>query len=123
MPGKDSKYIEFTKWTNRGRGTMGEFKFKDTVENLKTNLLDNLGLWVPTAIAANGIINGIIAYILFITRGGYTKQIQLVSHYSRMLPSAGCEEVGLTSFGYNDVFKMEVANGFFYENGATITLK
>ncbi len=23
---------------------MGEFKFKDTVENLKTNLLDNLGL-------------------------------------------------------------------------------
>lgn len=42
MPGKDSKYIEFTKWTNRGRGTMGEFKFKDTVENLKTNLLDNL---------------------------------------------------------------------------------
>ena len=32
-----------------------------------------------------------------------------------MLPSAGCEEVGLTSFGYNDVFKMEVANGFFYE--------
>ena len=65
MPGKDSKYIEFTKWTNRGRGTMGEFKFKDTVENLKTNLLDNLGLWVPTAIAANGIINGIIAYIFF----------------------------------------------------------
>ena len=57
---------------------MGEFKFKDTVENLKTNLLDNLGRWVPTAIAANGIINGIIAYILFITRGGYTKQIQLV---------------------------------------------
>ena len=55
MPGKDSKYIEFTKWRNRGRGTMGEFKFKDTVENLKTNLLDNLGLWVPTAIAANGI--------------------------------------------------------------------
>ena len=54
MPGKDSKYIEFTKWRNRGRGTMGEFKFKDTVENLKTNLLDNLGLWVPTAIAANG---------------------------------------------------------------------
>lgn len=48
MPGKDSKYIEFTKWRNRGRGTMGEFKFKDTVENLKTNLLDNLGLWVPT---------------------------------------------------------------------------
>ncbi len=47
---------------------MGEFKFKDTVENLKTNLLDNLGRWVPTAIAANGIINGIIAYILFITR-------------------------------------------------------
>ena len=46
-----------------------------------------------------------------------------LSHYSRMLPSAGCEEVGLTSFGYNDVFKMEVANGFFYENGATITLK
>lgn len=45
-----------------------------------------------------------------------------LSHYSRMLPSAGCEEVGLTSFGYNDVFKMEVANGFFYENGATITL-
>ena len=44
---------------------MGEFKFKDTVENLKTNLLDNLGRWVPTAIAANGIINGIIAYILF----------------------------------------------------------
>ena len=31
-----------------------------------------------------------------------------LSHYSRMLPSAGCEEVGLTSFGYNDVFKMEV---------------
>ena len=59
MPGKDSKYIEFTKWRNRGRGTMGEFKFKDTVENLKTNLLDNLGRWVPTAIAANGIINGI----------------------------------------------------------------
>lgn len=46
-----------------------------------------------------------------------------LSHYSRMLPSTGCEEVGLTSFGYNDVFKMEVANGFFYENGATITLK
>lgn len=46
-----------------------------------------------------------------------------LSHYSRMLPSAGCEEVGLTSFGYNDVFKMEVANGFFYANGATITLK
>ena len=46
-----------------------------------------------------------------------------LSHYSRMLPSAGCEEVGLTSCGYNDVFKMEVANGFFYENGATITLK
>lgn len=46
-----------------------------------------------------------------------------LSHYSRMLPSAGCEEVGLTSFGYKDVFKMEVANGFFYENGATITLK
>lgn len=46
-----------------------------------------------------------------------------LSHYSRMLPSAGCEKVGLTSFGYNDVFKMEVANGFFYENGATITLK
>ena len=46
-----------------------------------------------------------------------------LSHYSRMLQSAGCEEVGLTSFGYNDVFKMEVANGFFYENGATITLK
>ena len=46
-----------------------------------------------------------------------------LSHYSRMLPSAGCEEVGLTSFGHNDVFKMEVANGFFYENGATITLK
>lgn len=46
-----------------------------------------------------------------------------LSHYGRMLPSAGCEEVGLTSFGYNDVFKMEVANGFFYENGATITLK
>lgn len=46
-----------------------------------------------------------------------------LSHYSRMLPSVGCEEVGLTSFGYNDVFKMEVANGFFYENGATITLK
>lgn len=46
-----------------------------------------------------------------------------LSHYSRMPPSAGCEEVGLTSFGYNDVFKMEVANGFFYENGATITLK
>ena len=46
-----------------------------------------------------------------------------LSHYSRMLPSAGCEEVGLTSFGYNDVFKMEVANGFFHENGATITLK
>lgn len=46
-----------------------------------------------------------------------------LSHYSRMLPSAGCEEVGLTSFGYNDVFKKEVANGFFYENGATITLK
>ena len=46
-----------------------------------------------------------------------------LSHYSRMLPSAGCEEVGLTSFGYNDIFKMEVANGFFYENGATITLK
>lgn len=81
MPGKDSKYIEFTKWTNRGRGTMGEFKFKDTVENLKTNLLDNLGRWVPTAIAANSIINGIIAYILFITRGGYTKQIQLVKEY------------------------------------------
>ena len=46
-----------------------------------------------------------------------------LSHYSRMLPSVGCEEVGLTSFGYNDVFKMEVPNGFFYENGATITLK
>ncbi len=36
---------------------------------------------MPTAIAANGIINGIIAYILFITRGGYTKQIQLVKEY------------------------------------------
>ena len=46
-----------------------------------------------------------------------------LSHYSRMLPSAGCEEVGLTSFGYNDVFKMEVANGFFFFFGATITLK
>ena len=46
-----------------------------------------------------------------------------LSHYSRMFPSADCEEVGFTSFGYNDVFKMEVANGFFYENGATITLK
>lgn len=60
---------------------MGEFKFKDTVENLKTDLLDNLGLWVPIAIAANAIINGIIAYILFITRGGYTKQIHLVKEY------------------------------------------
>lgn len=60
---------------------MGEFKFKDTVENLKTDLLDNLRLWVPIAIAANSIINGIIAYILFITRGGYTKQLHLVKEY------------------------------------------
>ncbi|RGG12908.1 hypothetical protein DWY78_03360 [Ruminococcus sp. AF27-12AA] len=35
-----------------------------------------------------------------------------LSHYSRMLPSAGCEEVGLTSFGYNDVFKWKLQMDF-----------
>ncbi len=44
-----------------------------------------------------------------------------LSHYSRMIPP-DCEEVGITSSGYHDVFKMEVAAGFF-DHGATITLK
>lgn len=39
---------------------MGEFKFKDTVENLKTNLLDNLGRWVPTAIAEMALLMGLL---------------------------------------------------------------
>lgn len=45
-----------------------------------------------------------------------------MGHYNRMLPDY-CEEVGVTSFGSNDVFKMEVAAGFFHDGGATITLK
>lgn len=71
----------------------------------------------------DGIIKMAIARHSDYSLQGITDERELLSHYSRMLPSAGCEEVGLTSFGYNDVFKMEVANGFFYENGATITLK
>ena len=45
-----------------------------------------------------------------------------LSDYNRMLP-VYCEEVGVTSFGYYDIFKMEVAAGFFHDGGATITLK
>ena len=34
-----------------------------------------------------------------------------------------CEEIGVTSFGYYDVFKTEAGAGFFFDGGATITLK
>lgn len=43
--------------------------------------------------------------------------------YLRTLIPDTSEEIGMTSFGANDVFDMEVANGFFYEGGATIILK
>lgn len=46
-----------------------------------------------------------------------------LSHYSRMLP-ATCQEIGVTSFGYYDIFTdLGAGAGFFKDNGATITLK
>ena len=42
--------------------------------------------------------------------------------YASMIPSE-CEEIGVTSFGYYDVFKTEAGAGFFFDGGATITLK
>lgn len=44
-----------------------------------------------------------------------------LSEYSRMIPSM-CEEIGVTLFGYYDVFKTEAGAGFF-SYGAIITLK
>lgn len=44
-----------------------------------------------------------------------------LSEYSRMIPST-CEEIGVTSSGYYDVFKTEAGAGFF-SSGATISLK
>ena len=45
-----------------------------------------------------------------------------MGHYNRMIPDY-CDFVGVTSFGEFNVFKMEVAAGFFHDGGATITLK
>ena len=45
-----------------------------------------------------------------------------MGHYNRMIPDY-CDFVGVTSFGAFNVFKMEVAAGFFHDGGATITLK
>lgn len=42
--------------------------------------------------------------------------------YASMIPSE-CKEIGVTSFGYYDVFKTEAGAGFFFDGGATITLK
>lgn len=42
--------------------------------------------------------------------------------YASMLPSE-CEEIGFTSSGNHDVFKTEAGAGFFFDGGATITLK
>ncbi len=42
--------------------------------------------------------------------------------YASMLPSQ-CDEIGFTSSGYHDVFKVEAGTGFFFDGGATITLK
>lgn len=48
-----------------------------------------------------------------------------ITFYASMMPQEGVNEIGQTSFGSYDVFKMEVAGGFFLDNGqgATITLK
>ena len=42
--------------------------------------------------------------------------------YATMIPS-DCEEIGVTSFGYYDVFKATEAGAGFFSHGATITLK
>lgn len=42
--------------------------------------------------------------------------------YATMIPS-DCEEIGVTSFGYYDVFKATEAGAGFFGHGATITLK
>lgn len=45
-----------------------------------------------------------------------------LTEYARTIPP-DCEEIGVTSFGYYDVFKATEAGAGFFSNGATITLK
>lgn len=75
-------------------------------------------------------LNGVssILYSFSTSSGGATVYVldmsdtsRPLSEYSRMIPST-CEEVGVTSFGYYDVFKTEAGAGFF-SAGATIALK
>lgn len=42
--------------------------------------------------------------------------------YATMVPS-DCEEIGVTSFDYYDVFKATEAGAGFFSHGATISLK
>ncbi|RGO33814.1 hypothetical protein DXB16_04280 [Dorea longicatena] len=48
-----------------------------------------------------------------------------ITYYGSMMPEEGGDAIGETSFGCYEVFKYEVAAGFFWDNGqgATITLK
>lgn len=48
-----------------------------------------------------------------------------ITYYGSMMPEEGGNVIGETSFGCYEVFKYEVAAGFFWDNGqgATITLK
>lgn len=65
----------------------------------------------------NGYAGGAMVYVLDMS----DTSIPLPT-YATMLPS-DCEEIGVTSFGYYDVFKAIEAGAGFFSYGATITLK
>lgn len=69
---------------------------KDSIKDFKQDPIENLAFLVPVGIGLNALINGIIAYILFISRGGYTAQIQAVKEYGIFQSYEGKYTTGTT---------------------------
>lgn len=60
-------------------------KIQDKIENtkmaiayLKEDAVESIGFLIPIVIELTAIICGVVAYVLFIVRGGYTNQIALI---------------------------------------------
>ena len=69
---------------------------KDSIKDFKQDPIENLAFLVTVGIGLNALINGIIAYILFISRGGYTAQIQAVKEYGIFQSYEGKYTTGTT---------------------------
>lgn len=71
-------------------------KVEYAIKTFKQDPTNNLAFLVPVGIGLNALINGIIAYILFISRGGYTAQIQAVKEYGIFQSYEGKYTTGTT---------------------------